>query len=69
MFSLQTSFKPLLLKSGGSVKTVSRGDCGVDSKEKRLCPNYIPEFGLRSQVDEKRKKPTSGLFQAVVYKQ
>jgi hypothetical protein len=26
MFSLQTSFKPLLLKRGGGVKSISRGD-------------------------------------------
>ncbi len=27
MFTLHTSFKPLLLKEGGGVKSVNRGDC------------------------------------------
>ena len=38
MFTLQTSFKPLLLKGwGGGIKSVSRGD---------FCLNDVQEFGL-----------------------
>jgi hypothetical protein len=29
MFTLQTSFNPLLLKGEGGVKSVSRGDCAM----------------------------------------
>jgi hypothetical protein len=35
MFTLLTSFKPLLLKGGG-VKSISRGDCEYCSKEENF---------------------------------
>jgi hypothetical protein len=43
MFTLQTSFKPLLLKGRSGVKFVSKGDC---EQQGGNCPNYIQEFGL-----------------------
>jgi len=42
MFTLQTSFKPTLLKGEGG-KSVSRCDC---DKEENSFPNYVQEFGL-----------------------
>ncbi len=36
MFTLQTSFKPLFLKGGGGVKSVSTVEVTVNSKEKKL---------------------------------
>ncbi len=47
MFTLQTSFKPLLHKGGQ--KTVV--EVTVNSKEENFedfCPNYVQEFGLRT---------------------
>jgi hypothetical protein len=45
MFTLQTSFKPFLLKGGeGSIILV---EVTVNSKEKT--PNYVQEFGLRKR--------------------
>jgi hypothetical protein len=41
MFTIQTSFKPLLLKGGGGEIEVT-----VNSKEENSCPNYVREFGL-----------------------
>jgi hypothetical protein len=41
--------KPLLLKGGVGVKSISRDDCeckGENSED--FCPNYVQEFGLRS---------------------
>jgi|LakMenE01Jun11ns_1017448.scaffolds.fasta_scaffold9453850_1 hypothetical protein len=53
MFTLQTSFKPLLLKGdkGEYVKYVTRGvsPVTVNSTEENsedFCPNYVQEFGL-----------------------
>ncbi len=49
MFTLQTSFKPLLLKWGGGVNTVVEET--VNSKEENsndFCPSYVQEFGLSS---------------------
>ncbi len=46
MFTLQTSFKPLLLKRGGGGPLV---EVTVNSKEESsedFCPNYVQEFGL-----------------------
>jgi hypothetical protein len=43
IFTLQTSFKPILLEGGGGGL--------VDSKEENsqdFCPNYVQEFGLRT---------------------
>jgi hypothetical protein len=53
MFTLQTLFKPLLLKGGGGggVKSISK--VTVNSKEENsedFCPNYVQEFGLRRKV-------------------
>jgi hypothetical protein len=50
MFTLQTSFKSLLLegRGGWGAVTVSRG-LTVNSKEENssdFCPNYVQEFGL-----------------------
>jgi hypothetical protein len=47
MFTLQNSFKPLLLKWGRGVKSLV--ELTVNSKEENsedFCPNYIQEFGL-----------------------
>ncbi len=46
MFTLQTSFKQLLLgeEGAGGVKSVSRGDC----EKQDFPPNYVQEFGLRT---------------------
>jgi hypothetical protein len=47
MFTLQTSFKPLLLRGGEVVKSVSRGDCQWQGGILlRLCPNYVQEFAF-----------------------
>ncbi len=43
MFTLQTSFKPLLLKGEGGNPLV---EVIVNSKEENFCPNYVQEFGL-----------------------
>ncbi len=50
-FTLQTSFKPLLITGGKKVKYVSRGvsQVTVNSTEENsedFCPNYVQEFGL-----------------------
>jgi hypothetical protein len=47
MFTLQTSFKPPLVKGGG----VTFIEVTVNSKVKNsedFCPNYVHEFGLYS---------------------
>ncbi len=47
MFTLQTSFKSLLLKGGRGVKRLT--EATVNSKEENssdFCPNYVQEFGL-----------------------
>ncbi len=44
MFTLQASFKPLLLKRGGGSKN-PLVEVTVNSKED-FCPNYVQEFGL-----------------------
>ena len=36
MFTLHTSFKPLLLKAGGGLKSVSRSDCDCNLSQLRL---------------------------------
>jgi|LakMenE18May11ns_1017448.scaffolds.fasta_scaffold9387466_1 hypothetical protein len=50
MFSLQISFEPLLLKGVHvGIKSVTRGDCAVNSKEENssdFYPNYVQEFSL-----------------------
>jgi hypothetical protein len=47
MFTLQTSFKPLLLGlGGGGGKSVSRGDC--EQQGGKHLPYYVKEFGLWS---------------------
>jgi hypothetical protein len=47
MFTLETSFKPLLFKLGRGVKSVV--GMNVNSKEENsedFCPNHVQEFGL-----------------------
>ncbi len=47
MFTLQTSFNPLLLKEGGRINLLV--ELTVNSKEENLltfCPNYVQEYGL-----------------------
>ncbi len=47
MFTLQTSFKSLLLKGGRGVKRLI--EATVNSKEENssdFSPNYVKEFGL-----------------------
>jgi hypothetical protein len=47
MFTLQTSFKPLLLKGEGGVKSVSIGDCEWQGGKLWKCyPKYVREFGF-----------------------
>ncbi len=53
MFTLQTSFKPLLLKRGGGGWLKAVVEETVNSKEensKDFCPNYVQEFGLRIRL-------------------
>ncbi len=45
MFTLQTSFKPLLLKGGGRVNPSV--EVTVNSKEEDFFTNYVQEFDLR----------------------
>ncbi len=50
MFTLQTSFKPLLLKGGGRVNPSV--EVTVNSKEENsedFCTNYVQGFRLRIQ--------------------
>ncbi len=48
MFTLQTSFKPLMLKRGRSgVKSGSKGDWIARRKCLLALPNHVQEFGLR----------------------
>jgi hypothetical protein len=50
MFTLQTSFKPLLLLlGGGGGAGVKYLEVTVNSKKENsedFCPNYVQEFGL-----------------------
>ncbi len=53
MFTLQTSFKPLLLKGGERVKFVGRRlEVTVNRKVENFCPKYVQEFGLCSSVSK-----------------
>jgi hypothetical protein len=45
VFTLQTNFKPLLLKGGGRVNPSV--DVAVNSTEEDFFTNYVQEFGLR----------------------
>jgi hypothetical protein len=60
MFTLQTSFKPLLL-GGGGVKTVV--EVTVNSKKGsslNSCPKYVQEFGLWTKQQAGKKGAATG---------
>jgi|LakMenE01Jun11ns_1017448.scaffolds.fasta_scaffold8246985_1 hypothetical protein len=61
MFTLKTSFEPLLLKGVGGIKSLSRGVNSKEEKSKDFCPSYVQEFVLWIQGT-----PTEGNRQRIV---
>ena len=61
MFTLQNSFKPLLLKGRRELNPLV--EATVNSKEENsqdFCPNYVQEFGLSTMPHSLRETLTSG---------